>query len=105
MNPISPELPISPEPWRLEVDEFGKYANVVASNDHIVASFDFDEDAAVDIDAEIANASMVAAAPKLYGALIMVRDADEDCKKDGLPTIPPIARKRIDDAIAMAEGK
>lgn len=50
-----------------------------------------------------ANARLIAAAPDLYEALCMVRDADEDCKRDGLPTIPDIARAKIDRAIAKAE--
>ncbi|MEP0323262.1 hypothetical protein [Bauldia litoralis] len=50
-----------------------------------------------------ANARLIAAAPDLYEALVMVRDADEDCRKDGFQTIPPIARAKIDRAIAKAE--
>ncbi|GGA45872.1 hypothetical protein [Pelagibacterium lentulum] len=38
-------------------------------------------------------------------ALIMVRDADNDCRLDGLPTIPSMARNKIDQAIAKAEAK
>lgn len=41
----------------------------------------------------------------LIEALEMVRDADEDCKRDGLPTIPEIARAKIDAALAKALGK
>jgi len=51
-----------------------------------------------------AHAQMCAAAPELYEALVMVRDADNDCRADGLPTIPPMARSKIDRAIAKAEG-
>lgn len=51
-----------------------------------------------------ANARLIAAAPDLLHALIMVRDADNDCHKDGLQTIPPVARHCIDAAIAKAEG-
>lgn len=40
---------------------------------------------------------------ELKGALEMVRDADEDCKRDGLETIPPIARSKIDAAMKAAE--
>jgi len=50
-------------------------------------------------------ALLLAAAPELYEALEMVRDADEDCHKDGLPTIPPIARAKIDRALAKARGE
>jgi hypothetical protein len=48
------------------------------------------------------NARIISAAPDLLEALIMVRDADEDCKRDGLPTIPNPARWKIDAAIAKA---
>lgn len=37
-------------------------------------------------------------------ALEMVRDADEDCRKDGLQTMPPAARATVDRAIAKLEG-
>jgi len=41
---------------------------------------------------------------ELLEALKMVRDADEDCKKDGLPRwCTDIARAKIDAAIAKAE--
>lgn len=55
-------------------------------------------------DQNIANASLITAATELLEALEMVRDADEDCKRDGFPTIPPIARAKIDNAIAKARG-
>jgi hypothetical protein len=48
---------------------------------------------------------LISAAPDLLYALVMVRDADEDCKLDGLKTIPPIARATVDAAIAKAEGR
>ena len=41
---------------------------------------------------------------RLVEALEMVRDADEDCHKDGLTTIPPVARHRIDMALAAVKG-
>lgn len=47
---------------------------------------------------------VVAQRDELLAALIMVRDADEDCKRDGLQTIPPVPRARIDAAIAKVEG-
>lgn len=50
-----------------------------------------------------ANARLIAAAPALFAALVMVRDADEDCRRDGLPTIPLQPRQTIDAAIAQAE--
>ena len=47
---------------------------------------------------------LIAAAPDMLEALVMIRDADEDCRKDGLPTLPPLARFKIDRALAKAEG-
>lgn len=56
-----------------------------------------------------ANAESVVTAVNSYAdmleALVMIRDADNDCKADGLPTIPPSARAKIDAAIAKAEGQ
>jgi len=48
------------------------------------------------------TARLMASAPDLLEALTMVRDADEDCKRDGLPTIPGMARAKIDAAIRKA---
>lgn len=42
---------------------------------------------------------------KLAEALEMVRDADDDCYKDGLPTIPPVARHEIDQSLAFVAEK
>lgn len=53
-------------------------------------------------DEGIANVRLMAAAPDLLEALVMVRDADEDCEADGLPTIPTAARRAIDAAISKA---
>jgi len=41
---------------------------------------------------------------ELLEALVMVRDADDDCLADGLPNIPSMARAKIDAAIKKAEG-
>lgn len=51
------------------------------------------------------SSSLIAAAPDLLAALIMVRDADDDCGSDGFSRIPPVARSVIDRAIAKAEGR
>ena len=40
----------------------------------------------------------------LIEALEMVRDADEDCRRDGLETMPPMARAKIDAALKIARG-
>jgi restriction alleviation protein Lar len=49
-------------------------------------------------DAGAASAALIEA----LEALEMVRDADDDCRKEGFPTIPPLARARIDAAISRA---
>lgn len=59
----------------------------------------------VEGDELVANAHLMGAAPELYEALVMMRDADDDCRHDGLQTIPQPARARIDAAIAKAEGR
>ncbi len=41
----------------------------------------------------------------MHHALVMMRDADNDCRLDGLPTIPRIPRGVIDRALALAEGR
>lgn len=43
--------------------------------------------------------------PELLNTLEMIRDADNDCQKDGLPTMPAPARQRIDSVIAKAKGE
>ena len=55
-----------------------------------------------EIQRDKANAHLIAAAPDLLEALVMVRDADDDSGKDGLPRIPGAARSKIDRAIAKA---
>lgn len=55
--------------------------------------------------ATVADCRLIGAAPDILEALIMVRDADDDCRQDGLPTIPAPARAKIDRAIAKAEGR
>lgn len=62
-----------------------------------VATVPFSKDPRVSADARL-----IAAAPDLLAALEMVRDADNDCRDDGLPCIPAMARGAIDGAIAKA---
>lgn len=50
-----------------------------------------------------ADARLMAAAPDMAEALLMVRDADEDCKRDGLLRwCTDVARQKIDAALAKA---
>lgn len=58
-------------------------------------------------DAETAmrTIKMVTAFPAMLSALEMVRDADEDCKRDGLQTMPNGARAAIDRAIKAATAE
>jgi 7-keto-8-aminopelargonate synthetase-like enzyme len=44
-------------------------------------------------------------ADAVAAALEMVRDADNDCRLDGFPTIPPAARFRIDNALETYRTK
>jgi len=55
-----------------------------------------------------ANAELIVRAVNAFEPLVealeMIRDADEDCKRDGLTTMPPMARAKIDAALAKARG-
>jgi hypothetical protein len=53
--------------------------------------------------AEEAGSNSLSAHKACAEALEMVRDADDDCKRDGLQTIPPVARAKIDAALAALE--
>jgi hypothetical protein len=105
-------LKITKGPWRAElVDEFNRqpyYAIMQAEG--VIRSRIGTVDIAVDEDgrerpSSKANARAVASLPALIEALEMVRDADEDCKRDGLTTMPPMARAKIDAALAKARGE
>lgn len=53
-----------------------------------------------------ADCLLMAAAPDLLAALVMVRDADDDAIRDGLTRIPNLPRASIDAAIAkVTEAK
>jgi len=93
-------------PWRLSAHETSTRGIDVLPSDgvaFIIASVKLP--AYTDQMERRANARLIAASPELLEALTMIRDADEDCKRDGLPTIPPAARSTIDAAIRKAEGK
>lgn len=94
----------SPGPWHCEgPDCFGDFNIIPAVTSLAIGAvvqngFRSAEETA-------ANAHLVGASSDLYEAIVMVRDADNDCKADGLPTILPAARAKIDAAIAKAEGR
>ena len=50
------------------------------------------------------DASLIAAAPDLLEALLMVRDADDDAIMDCISRMPELARAKVDAAIAKATG-
>lgn len=93
----------TPGPYRCEgPDPFGDW-NILHPSDAlavaaVVSNMREPEEVA-------ANARLFSAAPELYEALEMVRDGDDDCRKDGLPTMSEFARGRIDAALAKAEGR
>lgn len=89
----------TPGPWSLRVTG-AHWNNPKLQN--IEINYGTDGECICDTVYEIEDAHLIAAAPELLEALIMVRDADNDCVKDGLPTIPAPARSRIDRAIAKA---
>lgn len=102
----------TPGPWTYrpnELDDWGvvksgKYV-LCQVRDPRLSSDDISDHRNAGTDPYEANACLVAAGPELYAALEVVRDADEDCKRDGLPTMPEFVRARIDAAIAKAEGR
>lgn len=97
------ELKHTPGPWRIgrkgcvvadvPVPEMGGSDAVDYYGGHMVAESIADK-----------NGLVIAAAPELLDVVIMVRDADEDAGRDGLPRIPACARAAIDAAIAKATG-
>lgn len=46
--------------------------------------------------------AQIGAVLALLHVVEMVRDADDDCKRDGLPTLPPAPRSAIDKALDQA---
>lgn len=95
----------TPGTWEvaLETGCRGVVASVSGTPKFVAVMFN-DPDTPENEPMRFANAHLIAAAPDLYEALEMVRDADDDCHKDGLQTIPSVARSKIDAAIAKAKG-
>jgi hypothetical protein len=88
----------TPAPWKF-------YDNsIIHPLDRFRDRILFDLPCRTETEQDKADIALICAAPELYEALVMVRDADNDCHKDGLQTIPPMARQKIDDAISKAEG-
>jgi len=96
----------TPAPWEIQRHDIGPYyGNVVGHyTERKIRTITIQLKYGTDEENE-ANAQLISAAPDLLEALIMVRDADNDCRADGLEAMPPAPRHRIDKAIAKAEGK
>lgn len=116
----------TPGPWSLG-DEDNQCCSVVIGEAHnLLCSFDRQDantgKTVIERDEMLANAHLVIEAgtvahetgmtprqlaeqrAELLAALEMVRDADDDCRRDGLPTMPDAARAKIDAAISKATG-
>lgn len=97
----------TPRPWKKN----NTYGWLEGANGNLVSTYDLGLSAALagPSEEERANAKLIATAvnahDQLVEALEMVRDADEDCKRDGLATIPPTARAKIDAALKLARTK
>ena len=99
-----------PLPWTVHAeDETGGLNVKDATGGRIFLGY-LDPDVHTPGEAEALVVTIVAAVnaarhhDELVGALEMVRDADNDCHKDGLQTIPSTARRRIDAVLAKVEG-
>lgn len=97
----------TPEPWKFTPGPWVARPDLSSRESWAIITNDPDDEFHLRICAKAseANARLMAAGPELFAALEMVRDADEDCKRDGLPTMPEFVRARIDAAIAKAEGR
>jgi hypothetical protein len=95
----------SPSPWTVELprSERSRLRRILDAEGNDIAQSFLSNGFARDM--SIANAHLIAAAPDLLEALTMVRDADEDLMRDGVPGMPWPARRKIDAAIAKAEGR
>jgi hypothetical protein len=91
----------TPGPWRVD----GPHQVWAESAGEYVAITQVEEWETLPPDQVKANARLISAAPDLLESLLMVRDADNDCRADGLPTMPQAARAKINSAIALATGE
>jgi hypothetical protein len=94
-------LRMHPLPWDYRTDQLSEgYSTIIYdANGHRPILDHLREDEAIDI------LSAVNARAALVEALEMVRDADEDCKRDGLKTMPPMARAKIEAALKLARAE
>lgn len=90
---VAHEDPHEPDRWRILSVDGKAWVMAIQMNGEMT------------MERQRAIASILAASIDTYRALEMVRDADDDCRRDGLPTIPPMPRSKIDAAIAKAEGR
>ena len=94
----------TPGPWKVVKDGDGFYIKQLNDGGDIRAIAEIRKYPPGGGTAE-GNAQLIAAVTEMLHALEMVRDADEDCKRDGLQTMPHPARVTIDRAIAKAIGE
>ena len=105
----------TPGPWSVNTAGSAKAGEAFKIDEIYVYAPDTQDDTAICGDVidpvtqkpSEANARLIAAAPDLLEALTMVRDADDDCIRDGLPhhRIPMMARAKIDAALNKATGE
>jgi hypothetical protein len=103
-----PRLPHTALPWRVgrpgcvvsdhPVPKMGGSDDIDYYGGHMVA-----ESITKDNAAFIAQACT--AFPQLLHALEMIRDADDDCRRDSRPCMPLAARATVDAALASAVPK
>lgn len=93
------------EPLRAEVERLTRERDEARAEVERLRAFEAaHRQLQADIDTAIRERDKARArALKLWAALEMVRDADNDCRVDGLATIPGAARRSIDEALDYAE--
>jgi len=101
------DKPWTPGPWKAfrqtvtpEGDTGGSIRIYVMSGRNMMTGKDL-----VPGEEKRSTATLISAAPDLYEALEVVRDADDDHQADGGAGIPKQARAKIDAALAKASGE
>lgn len=84
--------------WIAKMDDRGRAWEVVALDEPTLWVD------AVPWEGSEADAHLISAAPDMLEVLKMISDADDDCRVDGLQTMPRTPRAALDAAIAKATG-